>query len=125
MIALFSTADPKALDHLEEVYFNNYNADNSGFVHSREMTMIAGGVSLLSLFSSVFLTSRSVKELRKVGDSFRLINWRSKEMQFPILSQTKKGWPAGIPRGLRSWDTVIEGNGKKYLLNTRGKDLTF
>jgi hypothetical protein len=124
LIALFSTADPKHLDHLEQVYFNNPHANNSGFLHSREMTLIASGVSLISCASSLFMTARSVKELKKVGDSFKLINWRSKEMSFTSLSRSNRGWPSRIPMGLRSWDSVIEGNGKKYFLNTRGIKLT-
>lgn len=122
---LFSTADPEHLDRLEELYFKNHNANNAGFMHSREMTLIAGGVSVLSLFSSLFLTARSVKELKKVGNAFHLVNWRSKELRFDRLSRTNKGWPSWVPKGVRSWDTVIEGNGKKYLLNTRDKDFNF
>ena len=120
LIMMFTATDPKHLDHLERLYFNNQNVDNSGFMHSPQMTLIAGGVSVLSLVSSLFMTTRSVKELKKVGDSFHLINWRSKTVVFSKLLKTDLGWPASVPIALRSWDVVIQGGGKKYLVNSRG-----
>lgn len=127
LIMLFSTVDPEYLDHLERLHFQNPHANNSGFMHSPQMTFIAGGVSILSLVSSIFMTTRSVKELKKVGNSFHLVNWRSNTLVFSNLSKTDNGWPSKVPMGLRTWDVVIQGNGKKYLVNTRKSngDFTF
>ena len=119
---MFSTADPKRLDELERDYFHNYNADNTGFMHSSGMTILAGGISVLSVFSSIFLATRSVKEISRVGHNLQLINWQSKSLRLNHLSQisSKRSWPSLIPKALRSWDAVIQGNGKMYLVNTQG-----
>jgi hypothetical protein len=118
---LFTTTDPKHLDQIEKRYFNNPKADNDGFIHTRQMTVLAGCISLMSLVSSIFMTSRSVKEFKKVGDALQLINWRSKPLIIRNFYQTDKGWHSRVPVGLRTWDAVVVANGKKYLVNTRGK----